>query len=55
MPYHTKQNDLILECLRSRPGHMTAQDVMKTYYQLLQEDIEAVPWNYLWTHKRWKA
>ena len=29
-------------------------DIMKTYYQLLQRDIEAVPWNYLWTHKRWK-
>ena len=29
-------------------------DIMKKYYQLLQRDIEAVPWNYLWTHKRWK-
>ena len=28
--------------------------IMKQYYQLLQRDIEAVPWNYLWTHKRWK-
>ncbi len=29
-------------------------DIMREYYQLLQRDIEAVPWNYLWTHKRWK-
>ena len=29
-------------------------DIMRKYYQLLQRDIEAVPWNYLWTHKRWK-
>ncbi|MBQ3723751.1 MAG: lysophospholipid acyltransferase family protein [Bacteroidales bacterium] len=29
-------------------------DIMKKYYQLLQRDLEAVPWNYLWTHKRWK-
>ena len=28
--------------------------IMKTYYSLLQKDIEAQPWNYLWTHKRWK-
>ena len=31
-----------------------ATEIMKTYYQLLQRDIEAAPWNYLWTHKRWK-
>lgn len=29
-------------------------DIMKTYYSLLQKDIEAQPWNYLWSHKRWK-
>ena len=29
-------------------------DIMKTYYGLLQKDIEAQPWNYLWSHKRWK-
>ena len=29
-------------------------EIMKKYYQLLQRDLEAVPWNYLWTHKRWK-
>ena len=29
-------------------------EIMKTYYSLLQRDIEAQPWNYLWTHKRWK-
>ena len=29
-------------------------DIMRKYYQLLQRDIEAAPWNYLWTHKRWK-
>ena len=30
------------------------ETIMKKYYQLLQRDLEAVPWNYLWTHKRWK-
>ncbi|MBR1575234.1 MAG: lysophospholipid acyltransferase family protein [Bacteroidales bacterium] len=30
------------------------EEIMKKYYQLLQQDLEAAPWNYLWTHKRWK-
>ena len=28
--------------------------LMQRYYKLLQEDLEKQPWNYLWTHKRWK-
>lgn len=33
---------------------MTELDILNKYYELLQRDIEAQPWNYLWTHKRWK-
>lgn len=29
-------------------------DIMRQYYKLLEQDIEAQPWNYLWTHNRWK-
>ncbi|MBO4339952.1 MAG: lysophospholipid acyltransferase family protein [Bacteroidales bacterium] len=29
-------------------------DIMIRYYKLLEEDLELQPWNYLWTHKRWK-
>ena len=29
-------------------------EIMNKYYQLLEEDLEKQPWNYLWTHKRWK-
>ena len=29
-------------------------DLMRRYFRLLQEDLEFQPWNYLWTHKRWK-
>lgn len=29
-------------------------DLMQRFYDLLQEDIEKTPWNYLWTHNRWK-
>lgn len=32
----------------------TPEQIMKKYYQLLEEDLEKQPWNYLWTHKRWK-
>jgi KDO2-lipid IV(A) lauroyltransferase len=33
---------------------MSSQQIMDRYYELLQKDIEAQPWNYLWTHRRWK-
>ena len=32
----------------------TPEDILKQYYQLLQEDIEKDPARYLWSHKRWK-
>lgn len=37
--------------------HAAGEDplaIMQKYYQLLEEDLENQPWNYLWTHKRWK-
>lgn len=33
---------------------MEPGEIMERYYSLLQEEIEAQPWNYLWSHKRWK-
>lgn len=35
-------------------SRMTPHEIMQRYYNLLQEDLEKVPWNYLWSHKRWK-
>ena len=32
----------------------TPEEIIKAYYGLLEEDIRKQPWNYLWTHKRWK-
>ena len=32
----------------------TPEEIMRTYYSCLEKDIEAQPWNYLWTHKGWK-
>ena len=37
--------------------HAAGQDpaeLMRKYYGLLEEDLRNQPWNYLWTHKRWK-
>ena len=30
------------------------EELIKLYYKHLEEDIKAQPWNYLWTHKRWR-
>lgn len=30
------------------------EDIMNKFYSYLEEDINAQPENYLWTHKRWK-
>jgi KDO2-lipid IV(A) lauroyltransferase len=35
-------------------AQMAPAEIMNKYYQLLEEDLEEQPWNYLWTHKRWK-
>lgn len=35
-------------------GESTPEAIMEQYYKLLEEDINAQPWNYLWSHKRWK-
>jgi len=35
-------------------SQMTPEEIMNKFYRLLQKDIEAQPWNYLWSHKRWK-
>lgn len=33
---------------------MTPSAIMERYYELLEKDINAMPHNYLWTHRRWK-
>ncbi len=45
---------LSVEPICERAGGMDPADIMRKYYQLLEEDLEKQPWNYLWTHKRWK-
>lgn len=33
---------------------LSATEIMAKYYALLEEDLNADPANYLWSHKRWK-
>lgn len=33
---------------------MTPEEVMRKYYDLLEEEIRETPGNWLWTHNRWK-
>ena len=36
-------------------GGEDPSDLMQRYYRLLEQDLTAQPWNYLWTHRRWKT
>ena len=42
------------ETICDNASEMDPGEIMEKYYALLQKDIEAQPWNYLWSHKRWK-
>lgn len=35
-------------------SQMAPEDILRKYYDLLQEEINESPYNWLWTHKRWK-
>ncbi len=35
-------------------SQMSPEEIMRRYYDLLQEEINGTPANWLWTHKRWK-
>ena len=40
--------------LAENASESTPEDLMKLFYKHLEKDIQAQPWNYLWTHKRWR-
>jgi len=33
---------------------MTPEEVIRKYYDILEDEINETPYNWLWTHKRWK-
>lgn len=38
----------------SDASKLKADDIMRKYYDLLEEEINETPCNWLWSHKRWK-
>jgi KDO2-lipid IV(A) lauroyltransferase len=32
----------------------TPEDILRRYYDLLEQEINETPGNWLWSHKRWK-
>lgn len=35
-------------------SEMPEGEILDRYFRLLEQDLQKQPWNYLWTHKRWK-
>ena len=35
-------------------SEQSVEQIMGKYYELLEKDLDAMPENYLWTHRRWK-
>ena len=46
--------EILLEDLVSNPTEMQPDEIVKTFTQRLEKDIQAVPEIWLWTHRRWK-
>lgn len=46
--------EMTLIPLCANASEMKPEDLMRRYYDLLEEEINETPANWLWTHKRWK-
>ena len=46
---------LTLVPISEHAGSEDPADLMQRYYRLLEQDLRTQPWNYLWTHRRWKT
>ena len=46
--------DIRFEELCRDASQRSVEDIMNSFYACLERDINAQPWNYLWSHKRWK-
>ncbi len=51
-----RRGHYILEChpICIDAAQMETEEILKRYYALLEADIREQPFNYLWTHRRWK-
>lgn len=46
--------DLTLIPICDDASKLTQEEIMRKYYDLLEEEIRETPANWLWSHKRWK-
>ena len=46
--------EMTFETICEDASTMSPEDMMRKYYDLLEEEIRETPHNWLWTHKRWK-
>ena len=46
--------EMTFETICDDASTMAPEDIMRKYYDLLEEEIRETPHNWLWTHKRWK-
>ena len=46
--------EMTFEPICDDASQMRPEDIMRKYYDLLEEEIRETPHNWLWTHKRWK-
>ena len=35
-------------------SQMTPEEILRKYYDLLEQELNETPANWLWSHKRWK-
>lgn len=40
--------------IAEKASTMDPDDMIRRYYELLEEDLKAQPYNYLWSHNRWR-
>jgi lauroyl/myristoyl acyltransferase len=33
---------------------MEPRQINQEFFAMLEQDLNELPWNYLWSHKRWK-
>lgn len=53
-PVEKGRYEMKLTPICSDASTLTPHQVMEEYFKLLEKDLVELPWNYLWSHKRWK-
>lgn len=46
--------ELTLKTIVEDPSNMTEGEILEVFFQHLEEDIKNQPFNWLWSHRRWK-